>query len=216
MKLHCTIAGEQFTFFKDKAVFWHSAKTLIVSDIHFGKGQSFRSFGIPVPSGGTEENLARLDALIEQCGPMRILILGDFLHSKQGRSETLFSTLKKWRQKHSEITVTLVSGNHDVSAGSLPHDIGIELVVDFLEEGPFVFSHEDMKHSKFVFSGHIHPCLRLSDRAGGAVRLPCFHRADNSLTLPAFGEFTGMHGVKPVQGDVLYLCHPEGVREVRF
>jgi DNA ligase-associated metallophosphoesterase len=42
-----------------------------------------------------------------------------------------------------------------------------------------------------ALSGHVHPVIRLTGRAGDRARLPCFCIADDEIVLPAFGAFTG-------------------------
>ena len=43
-----------------RSIFWEEQKTLIVSDLHFGKTGHFRKSGIPVPQTIYKEDLQRL------------------------------------------------------------------------------------------------------------------------------------------------------------
>ena len=52
--------GEALLLLPDRAVYWASRKTLIVADVHLGKGNTFRKAGLPVPAGSSEKDLRRL------------------------------------------------------------------------------------------------------------------------------------------------------------
>ena len=56
-----TIAGEDVQLLPERALYWPRACTLVVADVHWGKAATFRAAGIPIPSGTTTEDLARLD-----------------------------------------------------------------------------------------------------------------------------------------------------------
>ncbi len=53
-----TILNEKIKLFPERCCFWNS--TLILSDTHFGKAASFRSFGIPIHVDGINDDLDRL------------------------------------------------------------------------------------------------------------------------------------------------------------
>jgi metallophosphoesterase superfamily enzyme len=43
----------------------------------------------------------------------------------------------------------------------------------------------------FVFCGHEHPAITLSDRVASYAKCPCFVEGDGLLMLPAFSEWAG-------------------------
>jgi hypothetical protein len=47
------------------------------------------------------------------------------------------------------------------------------------------------------------------------LRLPCFHFGAHCGVLPAFGDFTGMHVVRPEAGDRVFVVAEHGVQPVR-
>ena len=198
----------------ERALFWPGASTLIVADLHWGKAASFRAAGVPVPSGTTAADLARLDSALVQTGASRLLVLGDLIHARaaQGARGTL-ELIRNWRERRPRLECILVRGNHDRSAGDPPADLGFE-VMDRLHEGPFVFQHHPgMNDPGYTLAGHIHPGIKLTGR-GDRIRLPCFHFAPRCGILPAFGSFTGWTtpGLSP--GDRVFVIGDGAVHEI--
>ncbi len=79
-------AGEAVELLPERALWWPARGLLFVADLHIGKAATYRALGQPVPGGTTQENLARLDALIARHAPAGIVFLGDFLHAAQART----------------------------------------------------------------------------------------------------------------------------------
>ncbi|MGJ7504992.1 ligase-associated DNA damage response endonuclease PdeM [Variovorax sp. ZT5P49] len=183
-------AGELLHLLPERALWWPGARVLFVADLHLGKAATYRALGQPVPGGTTQENLARLDVLIERHAPQRIVFLGDFLHAAQAR--TVLAAVEAWRTRHAGIAMTLVRGNHDSRAGDPPETLGIEVVDEPFLLGPFACCHHPQTHAThFVLAGHLHPVCRLYGPGRDSVRLPCFVSDAQQAVLPAFGEFTG-------------------------
>ena len=65
------LAGETIELLPERALWWPAAGVLFVADLHLGKAATYRALGQPVPGGTTQENLARLDRLIERHGAAR-------------------------------------------------------------------------------------------------------------------------------------------------
>ena len=166
-----------------------------VADVHFGKAATFRRAGLPVPSGTTGDNLARLDAVLEVTAAEHLVFLGDFLHARPGADAPLWAQLVPWRERHAHVQMTLVRGNHDQHAGDPPHTLGMALVNDPwrpVQGAPVLARHHpQVSDADTVLAGHLHPTTRLSGLARDSVRLPCFAWAPGLLVLPAFGAFTG-------------------------
>src|SRR5690606_32115216 len=82
------ISGEAMRLFAGRALYWPARSRLLIADLHLGKGDILRASGIPVPSGGTGLDLARLGALLELTHAAQLWVLGDFLHgARQPRVE---------------------------------------------------------------------------------------------------------------------------------
>lgn len=188
------------TLLPQRAVWQAQTRTIWIADLHLGKAASFRVLGQPVPRGTTQENLCRLGALLQSHGARRLVVLGDFLHARSGRSDGLFEQLRVWRAAHATLDCIVVRGNHDAHAGDAPAGCGFTSV-----DEPFaLLGVEGWHHSvgaqgeadgPTILSGHIHPVARLSGPGRDSLRLPCFCLRGREIVLPSFGEFTGGHPV---------------------
>ena len=209
------VAGEHLVLLPHKAVLWPRERMLIVADIHFGKAAAFRSFGIPVPRGTTSENLRTLDELVTAAGADHVLFLGDFLHARAAHAAGTQAAMLAWRQRRSELTLTLVRGNHDKHAGDPAASLGIDLVDEPWTVGPFAFCHHpDIEVDGYVLAGHVHPAFVLATRFD-TLRLPCFLVGPRRMILPSFGAFTGGHTVRPEPGERIFVSSGEAVHGVR-
>lgn len=190
--LSVTLAGEPVLLLADHALYWPAAAMLLVADLHFGKAAAFRAAGVPVPRGTTASNLRRLDALLAQHDVRELVFLGDFLHARAGRAPATLAALQSWRDRHADLAMTLLRGNHDRHAGDPPAALRVRVVAEPWLAGPFALQHEPRPHpTHHVIAGHLHPACRLAGRAGERLRLACFCLDPGLTILPAFGEFTG-------------------------
>jgi len=209
------VAGEQLVLLAERAVYWERTQTLLVADPHFGKAAAFRAAGVLVPRGTTSETLARLDACLQRTNAARIVFLGDFLHAKEGRSPETFRTIAEWRDRWAAIEMTLVRGNHDARAGDPPPELRIECVTAPRRESPFVLAHHPVRSDDgYVIAGHIHPGVTLRGAGKQSSKLPCFWFGRETAVLPAFGEFTGLARVSPVEGDRVWVVADRAVVSV--
>ena len=60
----------------EKAVYWEEQKTLILADLHIGKGTVFRKAGIPIPQGIMDDDLTNLTRLIHRFKAKKCMIVG--------------------------------------------------------------------------------------------------------------------------------------------
>jgi DNA ligase-associated metallophosphoesterase len=203
------IAGERVLLLPEKALYWPRERTLMVADIHFGKAASFRALGVPVPRGTTSANLAGLDALLAAYDIARIAFLGDFLHAKAAQAPATLQAMLHWRERHAELELLLVRGNHDFHAGDPSELLRVTMVDEPYEQGPFALSHHpDVASKKFVIAGHVHPVYHLRT-ARESLRLPCFVIGEGRAMLPSFGAFTGGHALIPQATDRVYVVADE-------
>lgn len=198
-------AGETLHLLPERALWWPGGRVLFIADLHLGKAAAYRALGQPVPGGTTQENLARIDRLVQGCQPRQLVFLGDFLHAAQGRTPQVLGALADWRARHAQLACTLVRGNHDSRAGDPPASLGIAIVDEPLPIGPFAACHHPQRHpTHFVLAGHVHPVCTLQGRARDRLRMPCFVCEEGQAILPAFGEFTGGWHVRAAPGRRFY------------
>ncbi|WP_258099009.1 ligase-associated DNA damage response endonuclease PdeM [Marinoscillum pacificum] len=191
---------QEFVLDADRAIYWQEDKSLIVADLHLGKAGHFRKHGVPIPRQVHITDLQKMNSLINRYQPEKILFLGDLFHSDNNEEWMDFI---EWSNHHSGIQQLLIEGNHDIL------DEGSYLqtrmkVVDEYQNGPFLLTHEEVKTDLYNISGHVHPCVRLHGIARQGARLPCFQFGKQKGLIPAFGEFTGSHPIRPLKTDRIF------------
>lgn len=220
MTLALTLAGESLQLRPERAIYWPRARTLLVADVHLGKGAALRRLGVAVPQGGTQEDLARLAAAVAATGAERLLVLGDFFHADLRHDSTTGAALADFRREHRALSLAVVRGNHDRGVEQVPPEWQISWHADRLHEPPFVFRHAPAPGPEpdprgYGLAGHLHPVVRLRSGQDG-LRLPVFwfrHRAQQGV-LPAFGVMTGGHPVRPASEDAVVAVTPDGLVRV--
>ena len=196
-----SLAGERVWLLPECALWWPAGSALFVADLHLGKAATFRARGLPVPSGTTQHNLARLAQLVQQHQAERLVLLGDFLHAAEAQSAALQAALALWRAAHPALELLLVRGNHDRHAGDPPAVLRAKVVDEPFLLDPFAACHHPQRHATHtVLAGHVHPAVRLRGPGRDALRLPCFCIEEGLALLPAFGAFTGGHVMDAVPG----------------
>ena len=204
--LSLDLGGEQLVLLPQRAAFLPTHRTLLVADAHLGKAVSFRRLGVPVPEATTAGTLQRLDDALAASGATRIVFLGDLLHSAHAHAAATLQAVQQWRARHAALDLVLVRGNHDRHAGDPPADWRVQVVDEPLRLGALALKHHpDAEPGAYVLAGHVHPGVLLGGRAHQRLRLPCFHFGAAVGLLPAFGDFTGLHVVRPDEGDRVYV-----------
>lgn len=186
------LGNTELALLPERAAYWPAQKTLLLADMHLGKDQVFRRSGMAVPAGVLAADLGRIDALVDQTGAERLIVLGDWVHAPPRADDAWPEQIAQWRKAHAQLAVDLVLGNHDrsldawlaawkISAHRPWLDLdGLRLVHDWTEA-----------HNLPGVSGHLHPGALLKSRRQ-RLRLPAFLIGDDHLVLPAFGRFTGL------------------------
>lgn len=182
---------ERMFLLPERAVWWPSEKTILLSDLHWGKSAHFRKHGIPMPGSTQVKDGLILAGLIRQYHAERMIIAGDFFHSKHNKEVDDFST---WRQAHTSLHIDFVLGNHDI----LPHQLYHYWALTVHEKGMLIndmyIAHDQEENAPhFTIHGHVHPGVKLQGLGRQAFTLPCFCISDRCMILPAFGQFTGCH-----------------------
>ncbi len=200
MVLNTTIHHEIFTLHFSGAIFWKEKKILLISDVHVGKIAHFRKHGIAIPELAIEANIERLEAVVSYFKPEKIIFLGDLFHSKINSEWDL---LAKWLES-AAVEILLVEGNHDIIDQKYYAKLDIQ-IIQSLKIDNFLFTHHPTETEGFFnFCGHVHPGIKLYDIGRQSLQLACFFESPNQIILPAFGEFTGRHYLKPTEVDKIY------------
>lgn len=200
------VAGERLVLLPDRALWLPERGMVVVADLHWGKAAAFRAAFVPIPTGTTARDLARLTRVLHDTAATSLVVLGDLLHARSGRHANTLATIATWRQAHGEVAITLVRGNHDTQAGDPPATLDITCVDGPLAIGPFVGVHEPEPHAAgYVLSGHLHPCVSVRGRGRQQARLPAFVFGPTVGVLPAFSSFTGTGMYEPVPSDRLFV-----------
>lgn len=190
-----------------RALLWEEEQILLVADTHFGKTDTFRRGGIPVPDGADKQGMNELASLIRETKARRCIILGDFFHSVINAG---WISVKDWclHQKKMGLPVELVPGNHDILNASDYLEAGILLHPPVLTIGTIRLQHEPPQEdggNGYTFCGHLHPGVALTGKGRQRLRLPCYWFRDNVGVLPAFGHFTGLSDVRAGENDRIFV-----------
>ncbi|MEL6667666.1 MAG: ligase-associated DNA damage response endonuclease PdeM [Bacteroidota bacterium] len=203
------LQGEELILHPYRAIYWPKERALLLSDLHLGKGAHFRRSGIAVPEATGSGNFWRLNQLLLEFQPERILFLGDLFHSDYNH---VWEQFVDFIAEHSDISFELIPGNHDILGQKRYEAAGLLLQEEILELGPFWLTHHPMEEDqlpidKYIIAGHVHPCVRMSNTGGkrGSIRLPAFWFGTRQGLLPAFGEFTGGYTVQVGKKDRVFV-----------
>jgi len=213
-KLH----GNSCWLIPERMIFWEEGKSLIVSDLHFGKTGHFRKEGIPVPASVYKEDMQRLVSQLQYFQPQHLVVVGDMFHSKANKELEFFI---KWRNDFPHIDFKLVKGNHDILNPQWYQKAGVAVINDQFSVSNFSFVHDittaiqpQSPVSDYIFSGHIHPGVRISGGGRQSLEFPCFYFTPSFCVLPAFSRFTGLAMVRPKEDDQVFAIVNQTIIEI--
>lgn len=180
----------------ERAMFLRAPRALVVADLHIGKSESYRRFGVPSADGIDEESLVRLGRAAMRAGARVVVVVGDLTHHADGIGEREMQLFAEFRERCG-LPIRLVEGNHDRGARTLPPEWMIDRVGEQFELAGVRFRHDPGEGpragagSAWTVHGHLHPVLSVS-RGPRSVEAPAFvvDRARRSVVLPAFSKFS--------------------------
>jgi len=193
--LNFSLVGNDLVLLSEKAVFQPKNRILIIADLHLGKIEHFRASGIAIPGNASNHTLRKVQYLIDQHKPTKVLFLGDLFHSVMNQS---FLDFKVFVQDHIAIEFILILGNHDILSVEAYSELGLSVVDDYMIDNLWL-THEPQEVIKpgiYNLAGHIHPGIRLKGVGKQSMTLPCFYFGASYGILPAFGYFTGKVNMK--------------------
>lgn len=201
------------TLTNQRALYWQDEATLVVSDLHIGKTAHFRKAGIAIPSAILDNDLKRLQSLIDHFAVKTILVVGDLFHAENNTDLDQFQT---FIQDNNTVKFELIKGNHDRLKNSFYEAMGIEIFKTHKDVGTLRFVHDEQHCAPNIFcvSGHTHPGVIIKGRGKVFIKLPCFELSEHRLILPAFSEFTGLNTKRTVESAVCYGFTEKSVFEI--
>jgi DNA ligase-associated metallophosphoesterase len=211
-----TIRGNQFWLSSQRCICWEEKNALIVSDLHIGKAGHFRKSGIPISQKIYTEDLQRLLTSILFFKVEKLIIVGDLSHSRSNKELDLF---ERWRKDFSLLTIDLVRGNHDILNEAWYKQCDINVHHHKLIMDEFCFCHDacetEQAEGYYVFSGHIHPGVKIRGMAKQSLSFPCFYFTENFCVLPAFSKFTGLSLIRPAENESVFAIVENDVMKLR-
>lgn len=214
-----THGGHSCWLLPERALYWPSKGWLLVADTHWGKCQTLRDAGAPVPMGPLHSDLQRLRDVVGRVGARRVVVLGDLVHGPSAFAPGMDECISKWRPSL-PCELALLPGNHDrvlmgARAVGLLERWGVELLPARLCADGLWLTHEPPNIANgAAVCGHVHPVVRLRGR-GDSMRLPCYwlEGAFEALVLPAFSSLVDGATVRACPGDRMWAATGTGVFE---
>lgn len=197
------------------AVHDEAGKTVFVADLHLGKTTAFHRAGIALPTGSDEDTLRRLSEVVALTQAETLVVLGDLFHSTALGTRMAADLIHASRAQHPQVRWLIVPGNHDrrVPWHDWLHDI--QLLNEGEYVGPWRVAHHPTEDAPMMtLCGHLHPGTAVGRPRSRKVTMPCFRLRRQSLVLPAFGSFTGMHRITREEGDRVFVPMNDSVFEI--
>jgi uncharacterized protein len=190
------------------ALFHKTERWLAIADLHFGYELSQRAAGRLVPLWGMATISDRLEALVNEYKPARLIILGDLVHDKTAAREAT----RLLGELADRCEVVVVAGNHDRQLR------GHVEMVDSLETEQFHFHHGHCAAEvaeRIQIIGHHHPAAVISDGAGLRLKCPAFVQQTRCWIMPAFSPWSAGTRWASDESNRVWVCTPERVFALR-
>lgn len=183
--------------FADRAAYLEAAGTLVLADLHVGRGESS---AVSLPIGERADLHERFASLLERFEPGTVVVAGDVIHTFHEVSDRSLETLDRLAEECHDAgaEIELVAGNHDTALptawGGPVHD---EYVVGEDDDGDentaaprtvVCHGHEPprLDGDRYVF-GHVHPTIEIEgDRRACFLHGEGLYHGSDVLGLPAF------------------------------
>ncbi len=234
--MNIEVRGDEFILHPQNILIWPEQKMMVVADLHLGKAQTFQKHGLWLPEAAHRDELASLSGVIFEHSIKHLVFLGDFVHAAVGVTTEIVELFATWLKAQStpklthtktgklkagvdKLRCTVVVGNHDRgTVKKWPEAWSHVKLADKLIVGEHCFQHEppteDESFEKYIWSGHLHPKLRLKLGAD-QMRLPVFMIGPQYAYLPAYSSLAGGMDIKPEKDQRFFVSSEEGVFEVK-
>ncbi|MET1101677.1 MAG: metallophosphoesterase [Pyrodictiaceae archaeon] len=199
--MYIEIVKDLYTVNDLPVVYSKKLNALILADLHLGFEEEAANLGYFIPRVQLYRSLQVLSSGLKETKASLVIFAGDVKHnfSKLTRWEReeltrLFSFLKEERG----VDVVIVRGNHDNFIPIVARKFNID-VIEAYEDSDILVIHghkrveELRKDHEVIIMGHEHPSIKLRDKLGSVIKMPCFLTAPykNSMlvVLPAVGQY---------------------------
>lgn len=176
------------TLLPSGALYIHDNETLVLADLHLGKGVLLQDSGVPLVHQIDEKTIGKLESDLRVYSPKQCIICGDLVHAK---SRNIPNQLRWFSSRMSVFNCRfiLTVGNHDVNEyeAYIPD---VDLYDSFQFDG-IQFIHEPPTSGVYI-SGHVHPGVKI--KKGRLINhYKAFAVSDNGIICPSFGETAGLY-----------------------
>ena len=178
-----------------RALWLPKARAVVVADLHLGRLWTQRSRGQLVPVGLPDDAIPRLEVLVRDYRPERLVVLGDVVHQAlrlAGIREALQELVEVTRP-HARLEFAL--GNHDRQLQERIREWNLPITTaPQLELSEMLLFHGDQPPTppspapRRWIQGHEHPAVVLDDGVATSARVPCFLVGPQNILLPAFSS----------------------------
>ena len=181
--------GQTLMLLPEKAVFLPDSDTLLVADAHIGQAPGVRHHGVPAPGGTTEASLGILTRLIRRLDARRIVFLGEFLHSALALEPSTLASVRRWRELHGAVELTLIRGSHDGQGLDPPAMLDVQVFdAPLMHRGLTLTYQPRWVEADFVIGGHLHPCVSVRGRTAWSSGVETSCRVMRRSTFVAPGK----------------------------
>lgn len=177
-----------------RAVYFQSESILALADLHLGYSWAHRAQGQMLPVSPKDDTLARIQQLLDDYQPQRLVLLGDIVHRALPVKALIDELAALFTLVDQKTELILLAGNHDRQLQQLLKQLGRKQILHSeYASGQNVFLHGDrpatQPAARYII-GHEHPAISLGDGVATSRKFPCFLLAENVVTLPSFSNWS--------------------------
>lgn len=184
--------GDGIEILDEFCLYLKDIQSIVIADLHLGYEGVMQSEGVFFPRYQKNVILNRLERILQNLNPKKVIVNGDFKHEFSRNLSQEWREVKEvldFLMKRTE--VVMLRGNHDNYLKTILSKYNMELH-DVYEQRNVILSHGHKElvrdKNQTLIMAHEHPSIRLRDEIGAGVRLPCFlhDKEAKILVMPAF------------------------------